>query len=377
MRATARTGGRRRPARAPPARARAGSGALGAAHFGRHGSRARRQAHPIAALQELDADPRRLETARSNAASAAGPGALSRTTSPRAPPRLRARAPAIPRRALVRQWMSRGSSPGRKARSPPELALAAARARAPGRGRRQPPSRPGGGDPAPGRRSARPRRRPRACAGSARTETWSPAGSRSGGGARAAQRVAVGGLLRAPGGQLQEVAALLDRRAPSTDPRPRSRTTGGARSVLERDPHQVGRSRVDRRRQHATHAQPGEPQLRQHDPAPTAGRPSSRTVRKKRLIPASIARPRRRRASPPGTTSPRASALVPSRASAGAPRLGSSRLQPGAGEAVEDVGEHALDVAARPRPAPRPATAGTTRWASTGPASDFRSSGST
>ena len=81
----------------------------------------------------------------------------------------------------------------------------------------------------------------------------------------AADRVPVGGLLRAPGRELQEVAALVDR-APLDEILDLDRERRQpALPVLERDPHQVGRAGMNHRRQDPAHAQPAEPQ-RRHQP---------------------------------------------------------------------------------------------------------------
>ncbi len=78
-------------------------------------------------------------------------------------------------------------------------------------------------------------------------------------------RVAVGRLLHAPGGQLQEVASLFDRAAVDQILDLDRKRGQAALAVLERDAHQIGRPGVDGGRQHPAHAQPRQAELRQPD----------------------------------------------------------------------------------------------------------------
>ena len=218
--------------------------------------------------------PAACETARSNAAGVGPPppGRCRGRPSPRAPPRLPSRAPAASRGA---RSSASGCRAGRRrrgnARRPRNSPCRLGADDPPGRRgapatRAAAPRAPGS---APDRRRARRRRRPRARAARARTETWSPAGIPTGGSARAAPSCAVRGLLQPSGGQLQEVAALLDRAAVDQILDLDRERGQAALPVLERDAHQVRRARVDRRRQHPPHAQPRSPSSDSAMPATT------------------------------------------------------------------------------------------------------------
>ena len=198
-----------------------------------------------------------------------------------------------PRRADVRQWMSRGSSPWRKSRSPKNSPLRGC-ATCAGRGRgatRNPRSSVG--------RHAHQRRDRRAarCGSATSRDLWmSPKGNlrrqpeaRQRVAPAAGGHVAVGGLLRAPGRQLQEVAALFD--GPPVDQvldLDRERRQPPL-AVRQRDPHQVGRAGVDAPA--APRAGPSRPRRQSSDSTPLARSRNSiiPQTRKSRLSPALMA----------------------------------------------------------------------------------------
>ena len=134
-------------------------------------------------------------------------------------------------RAVERQWMSRGSSPSRYSRRPwnsPRRPLLPARFFAERRARAAAAARPSGASCRKDDDLGRSARRGATC-GTARRETWSTRRKRGEGVAPAARKgVAVGGVLQAPGGELEEVALLVERPARRRDPRPRWRTRAGA-----------------------------------------------------------------------------------------------------------------------------------------------------
>ena len=236
------------------------------------------------AAGQLDAERRR--PARPRARTPPGrrprPARCRARSSPRAPRRPRSRAPAAcpgarssasgcraDRRRGERR-AGRGTRPGGWA---PTVR--------PGAGRRRQPAqqRLGRGQPAPGRRTARPRRRPRACARhQPERELGRQPEARQPVAPALRHGVAVRRLLRAPGRQLQEVAALLDRAALDQVLDLDRERRQAPLPVLERDPHQVGRARVDRRRQHrAARAARRGPSSDRTPAGQEQGRPSSRT----------------------------------------------------------------------------------------------------